>query len=73
MGTRPEEVPLSVVEAVADTLDRPIEQLPPLWQAVDPDALNALLSDTDGGVKWVVLEYSGCDVTVYEDGQVDVE
>nr|WP_090309674.1 HalOD1 output domain-containing protein [Natronorubrum texcoconense] len=50
---------MQIVATVA-TLEEcdPIE-LPPLFDAVDPEALDALFSDTDNGVKLVRVSYCG--------------
>ncbi|QCS43032.1 HalOD1 output domain-containing protein [Natrinema versiforme] len=66
-----------VVEAVADREGvAPMELQPPLYDAVDPEALNALVSsadgDTDTGTVRVSFEYNGYDITVGSDGDVSV-
>ncbi len=46
-------------------------ELPPLYDAVDPDALNAVAAGlSEGQVKF---PYAGYDVTVYGDGTVTLE
>jgi hypothetical protein len=56
---------VGIVHAVADALDRPVDDLPQLARAVDPDALDALL---DGGGASVSFQYAGVDVTAFGDG-----
>ena len=72
------EAPVSqtVVLAVAEaTGEDPIE-LPPLYDTVDPDALNELFdSDAPGAERvdgHVEFAYADCDVTVRADGRVTV-
>lgn len=61
----------AIVEAVSASADRSAVSLPPLYEAVDPDALDALFADsqTFGAV---TFEYAGHDVTVRADGRVEV-
>lgn len=48
---------------------------PPLYDVLDPDALDALFRDVDGTRRTgeVSFEYCGCHVTVASDGRVLVE
>ena len=71
----------SVAEAVVAAAGRargvePLE-LPPLFPAVDPDALDALVGptpvDRDRTAVTVTFEYAGCVVSVSDDGSVVVE
>lgn len=61
-----------VVEALAraDNID-PLAMTTPLYDVIDPDALNAVL-DTDSPVE-VTFEYDGHTVTVESDGRVTVD
>jgi hypothetical protein len=66
----------AVIRAVAahDGVDE--TELPPLYDAVDPDALDALLASTraDGpGQASVTFEYAGHTVVVSGDGTVSLE
>jgi len=68
-----DELPPStaIVEAVSTSADTPAVELPPLYEVVDPDALDALFADGQAfGV--VTFEYAGHDVTVRADGHVGV-
>ena len=68
----PDDVPPStaVVEAVAEvTNDRP-EDLPPLYDVVDPDALDGIIGRGTDGV--VAFRYVGCLVNVDADGSVRI-
>ncbi|NHN58079.1 MULTISPECIES: HalOD1 output domain-containing protein [Halorussus] len=71
--------PLSaaVIDAVADAADvDPAELGTPLYDKIDPDALDSLFSDRyDGaprGSGRVVFDLRGYEVTVYSDGYVVV-
>jgi len=61
-----------IVEASADVAGSDSLDLPPLYDAVDPDALEALYDrdGTDGPE--VKFTYAGCGVTVHGDGSVSV-
>jgi len=61
-----------IVEATTDVAGADALDLPPLYDAVDPDALEALY-DRDGvdGPE-VEFTYAGCGVTVRGDGSVSV-
>ncbi|NHN48424.1 hypothetical protein G9464_12585 [Halostella sp. JP-L12] len=66
----------TVVLAVADaTGDDPLE-LPPLFDTVDPDALDKLFADRIDGTERLggrfEFAYAGCEVSVHADGTVDV-
>jgi hypothetical protein len=52
-----------VVEAVSAATETPVDELPPLYQVIDPDALDVLFSGrhTDGSVEF---QYAGQTVTV---------
>ena len=72
-----DEAPVSqtVVLAVAEATGEDAMELPPLYDAIDPDALNKLFSGAlgaerrDGSVEFA---YAGCDVSVRADGRVTV-
>lgn len=52
----------------------PIDIQPPLYEAIDPSALDALFSDRSGGscVEQVSFQYNGFDVIVEDGGEVFV-
>jgi hypothetical protein len=64
-----------VIEAVADARDTDPLDLPPLYDVVDPDALNHLFEyDPDAlvtGVACIRFEMAGCSVVVRRDGSVE--
>lgn len=47
--------------------------LPPLYETVDPDALQGLVASADDEAFSVEFSYHGYEVTVAADGSVDVE
>ena len=65
-----------VISAVADARDKSALELPPLYDVVDADALDALFASgrksDQGGPGRVVFVFDGCEVVVYSDGDVDV-
>lgn len=67
----------AVVDAVADVRDCDPIELPPLNDAVDPEALDELFADTVGGKPRhggrLTFRYCDCDVTVTGAGTVVVE
>ena len=60
-----------IVQAVADTKSTDPLDLPPLYDSIDPDALGKFVDRMDEGE--VVFSYAGTEVTVRDDGSVDVE
>ena len=60
---RPSEV---VTRAVAGTTDRNVFAMEPLYGAVDPDALDAIVAANDRSNASLSFRYEGCDV--YVDG-----
>lgn len=79
--TESERFSTAVVEAVAERVGvervgvEPAGLEPPLYTAVDPDALDELLSSmtVDGNDGAVSFSYLGFEVTVHDDGSVDLE
>lgn len=60
-----------VVQEVASAMNAEPLELPPLYEAIDPDALEGLVETmTDGEVSFT---YRGHKVTVSHDGTVDVD
>jgi hypothetical protein len=62
-----------VTTAVSDATGRPIEELPPLYSVIDPDALDALFADTRFGQRGIQVRFSfaGCRVHI-DNGAVTV-
>lgn len=63
----PDETPsMAVINAVAEAADRPLTEIEPLAETIDPDGLNAVLSP-DGATDTPVtisFEYCGYHVSV---------
>ena len=59
------------MNAVSAATEKSVDELPPLYEAIDPDALEALFvtHDTAGRVKF---QYAGTIVTVYADRTIDI-
>ena len=73
-GSRDTPADLAVVEAVAAHAGVNPKQLePPLYEAVDPDALETVLSGDGGLSVTVAFEYAGYDVVARSDGSLVVE
>lgn len=63
----------AVVSAVAEADDSDPVDLPPLYDAINPDALNELFtSRSEPGVDQVTFRYVGYDVVVHGNGDVRV-
>jgi hypothetical protein len=60
-----------IVESVAEPADAEPLELPGLYQAVNPDALDAFVRGTADGV--VEFRYTWYAVTVDSSGEIDVE
>lgn len=68
-----ESVNVRIVERVADREGVSPDELDrPLYDVVDPDALATLVADAAGQGLRVSFTYIGYDVTVTDDGDVDV-
>lgn len=64
---------ICVVETVADALGTDPTELGPLYEAVDPDALDRLFESSHRFTTGrVTFAFEGCDVTVDADGWVAV-
>lgn len=79
IGTTKQDEPAvshRVVEAVARERDVDPLDLPPLYDVIDPDALDQLFDDTLStgrtGPGRVVFTLDGCEVSVHSDGTIDV-
>lgn len=77
MVSNSESLPTSIVSTVARSKGVAPTHLPPLYETVDPDALEALVastsSDTSDDVRLSVrFAYAGRNVVVYSNGTVEV-
>lgn len=57
-------VSCQVALAVADYLGADVHALEPIYDAIDPDALDRLFARDDAGELAVRFEYQGCSVAV---------
>lgn len=67
----------SVVETVAEATGVEATRLRPLYDVIDPDALDRLFGDPpgrslDAATGLVTFRYEGCDVSVHADGRTVV-
>lgn len=63
----------SVVEAVAEAENVKHQELtPPLYDVIDPDALEKLFTHKSATGK-IVFNYNSCEVNVFSDGYISVE
>lgn len=61
---------MALINAIADQEDvDPTELNPPLFDVLDPEALDSLFRTTEGGVTFTYLEYA---VAVQSDGTVEL-
>lgn len=74
--TAPGSISVAVVTAVADILGRDPNTIEPLYNAIDPEALDALFVPTRTNSRpvggQVTFSLEGCDVAVYANGRVEV-
>lgn len=60
------DIPVTVIQKVAGEEGTKEANLPPIGEAVDPDALDAIISQSTGDVS-VSFDYAGHDVFVKSD------
>lgn len=63
-GDGKESILMDILDAVATTTGTPMEQLPPLQDTVDVQALIDLYSRSRGGPDTLAFTYYGCRVTI---------
>lgn len=66
----------AVIEAVAETLDQPSTEIRPLYDAIDPEALDRLIRSPDGrelarNVS-VTFTYLNFDIAVQSNGTLEI-
>jgi hypothetical protein len=65
---------VAVVEGISAVTGRPMEDLPPITSAVDPDALNTLCTASPSAASATVsFTYAGHDVTVSTSGSITID
>lgn len=63
----------TVIEAVAEAEGvSPAELHPPLYEVINPEALDCLFAET-ASIGKVVFNYNSCEVSVFPDGYIAVE
>ncbi|WP_162524367.1 HalOD1 output domain-containing protein [Halobellus captivus] len=60
-----------VIQCVAATTDRDELDLPPLYDAIDPDTLDAVVSTMSNGE--LTFTYAGHEITVDSEGEISVD
>ncbi len=61
------EIVVKVVETVAEALEKPLDEVPPLSEVIDPDALVALMDHRD---VTIAFRYADLNVIVQSGGTV---
>jgi hypothetical protein len=70
----PERFPATaIVRAVADREGVPATQLPPLYETVDPDVIDAIYEASSASGARVTFEYVGYTITFRTDGTIVVD
>ena len=77
LDTRADSVTQEIVVTIADATDRDPANLPPLYDAVNPDALNAIVNrpphvSHEAAAVEVTFDFADCTVTVSASDGVDV-
>ena len=63
----------AVVSAVADVEQTAPVELPPLYDAIDPEVLNTLFTArSDAGLDQVTFQYAGYTIVIQKSGEVQV-
>ena len=63
----------AVVAAVADAENASAADLPPLYDSVDPDALDEFVANDGANSRKVEFEFAGYEIVVEGDGTLSVE
>lgn len=61
---------MAVIDAVAEVLDIDPLELDPIFESIDTDALNGLLSGGEESPIHISFRFAGCDVTMSNNGRV---
>lgn len=72
MGETQKEASVLVCETVAESLQEPMETLPPLANEIDLDALDAMVTDDPSQDVTVTFSYAGMRVLVHSGSTVYV-
>lgn len=65
MGDPSNEITVSIAETAARTLERPIDELPPLSDSINLDAVETLLGDDSSEDVTITFPYAGHRVLVH--------
>lgn len=68
----PEPMAYAIVEAVCVVTEQTMLDIEPLHDAINPDALETLLTDTPTGSTVVRFSYAGCEVEITGSGEIIV-
>lgn len=72
-----ESITTTITKGVAAVTNTPPTDMDPLFERIDPDALDQLYGSTEGGVSrddgWTTFRFNGCVVTVYATGTVEIQ
>lgn len=68
--TSPVSVSNAILKRIVTTTDRDVTELPPIYDAIDPDALEALIDSCTTSTASVTFHYHGFRVTVTGDRTV---
>ncbi|MBX0297645.1 HalOD1 output domain-containing protein [Haloarcula nitratireducens] len=60
-----------IVQQVATTTNSDVVELPPLYDSINPDALETTIEGMSGGA--ISFRYAGHEVTVAQDGTISLE
>lgn len=72
MPQPPNEITTSIIEAVSEVLEKPVESLPPLSNAIDVGGLEALITDNPSHDVTITFAYAGLRVLVHSNRTVYV-
>lgn len=72
MKTPPDETTLRIAEAVSDVVGTPIEELPPLSEVINPEAVAALVAENHSQDVRITFSYAGVRVLVHSGATVYV-
>lgn len=66
------DVSTTLVIELADRTNSDVTALPPLYDTIDPDALDRLVADGDDGIV-IAFDYAGHRIAVHGDGSIEFE
>jgi len=72
MGESPDDTMIAVAETVSNALETPIEELPPLSESIDVDALDEVVPSDQSRNVTVTFTYAGVSVFVHSGNVVAV-